>query len=652
MERFRHPRWRDAGRDIATWLIVNDRWATALAMVVFAVLILCGITTSSMGIPLLAQDVHHPMAVQLGQSQFIRSDEFNVNTPIALSMLATGGGPTLSPLAASADLVQRFTTGGFFESVVFFPSLLLWLGGLLPQHILFAAYWWLPMVLLFAALPIWVEQLGGNRRMGWFATLAIAFSPCVAWWSLGPVQCIGYTVAGCSLLIGAYRSFENRRWVRAIIFALMSGILLASMPTLYAPWSIILGLPVLTATVAWIFVQRSAVRVRLGSLALSGGVALVLAAGVFIENLPGVLALAGTTYPGARRSSSIAQPLELLFGAPGLGTLTSAAPSASNASEISSSFTVCFLWAGLLLVAGLAARPLRKQVALIAIGAWGMVWILWATVTTGRATSYIPLLNLVPPERVAQVVGILGILIVAFMLSAWPEKASWRIPLLAAISTGLLTAWAVSLLGANYLPTVGVKIVLSAALAVAICVYVLTRYPRRLWPVVLTAVLAAIPVVLSQPILVGFPDIRASSTAKTMRDQGATARSSGTLWASNSIEFDALMLANGVPSLSGLQRSGPEISMWTKLDPNHRYKYAWNRAGGYILFVFTPGEPTKITTNGADLTYVQADPCTLKQKIPSLTHIASMARKVKASCLSPAGTVEWQSNTVYLYSVR
>jgi hypothetical protein len=652
MERTRRWHWREVGNEIGRWLIVNDRWATSLSMAVFAALVLCGVTTSSMGISLLAQDVHHPLAVQLGQSQFIRSDEFNVNTPIALSMLSTGGSPTLSPLSAPADLVQRFTTGGFFESVVFFPSLLLWLGGILPQHILFAAYWWLPMILLFAAMPIWVSQVGGSRRMGWFATVAIALSPCVAWWSLGPVQCVGYTVAGCSLLVAAFRRFEQRRWASAIIFGLLSGILLASMPTLYAPWSITLGLPLLTTTVVWIFMQKSPILVRLGSVGLSGVVAVVFAAGVFLENLSGVLALAGTTYPGARRSSSIAQPLELLFGAPGLGTLTSAAPTASNASEISSSFTVCFVWAGILLVSGFAIRPLRDRIGLIVVGGWGTVWMLWATVSAGKLTSHIPLFNLVPPERVAQVVGILGILVVAFLLSNSPAIIGWRAPAVAAVSAALLTAWAVSLLGENYVPTVGAKIMFSASLGVAACVYILTRYPRRLWPIVVTAVLAAVPVILSQPVLVGFPDIRTSPTARAMMERGSVARSDGTLWASNSIEFDALMLANGVPSLSGLQRSGPDVPTWTKLDPGHRYKYAWNRAGGYVLFVFAPGEPTKITTNGADLTYVQADPCNLKEEIPSLGHIASMGRKVHASCLKPAGSVEWQSNPVYLYSVR
>ena len=89
------------------WLLVKDRWATVLMLVFFTMLVLGGVTTSSIGTLQLTQDPAHPTTEQWGQPQSIRSDEYNVGTPIALSIMSTGGVPTLSPLGRFVTQVVR-----------------------------------------------------------------------------------------------------------------------------------------------------------------------------------------------------------------------------------------------------------------------------------------------------------------------------------------------------------------------------------------------------------------------------------------------------------------------------------------------------------------------------------------------------------------
>lgn len=631
------------------WLLVKDRWATVLMLVFFTMLVLGGVTTSSIGTLQLTQDPAHPTTEQWGQPQSIRSDEYNVGTPIALSIMSTGGVPTLSPLGVAADLAHRFSSGGFFETIVFFQTGLLRLGTFLPQQMVFALYWWLPVIVLLLALPAWMEQIGAGRRLGWLAGLLIVFAPVSAWWSLVPVQTVAYTIAGCALLIGAYRRWLARRYVWFSVLAVLSGLMLAGLPTFYQPWSIVVGLPFLIATVLWILTRKCGLTSRLVPVAASGVVALVFAAGVFLDNAASTRALLGTVYPGQRRSTGAAQGFDFLFGSPGLGVLQNQTPTSSNASELSTAFTVTLVLAALVFVARRTfGAPGAKVVSVTFICA-AAVWTAWVIVSFGGLGARIPLLNLVPPARATQVLGILGIVLLCLALSALPEHGGARLPVVVAAVSGVITLYSVSLLRENYLPHMTTAWIGLATVGTAAASFLIAWRPRALWAIAATSALAASVVIFTQPVLFGLSDLHNSDTAKQLRTAGISARADGTMWASNATSFDSVMLANGLPSLSGFQRSGPDVNQWKKLDPDGKFMNAWNRAGGYIPFVFTPGKKTNITTNGFDVTFVAVDPCTLKNAFPSLARIAS-ANPIHESCLVSAGSMKWADRTMHIYS--
>ncbi|RXZ51018.1 hypothetical protein ESP57_04325 [Agromyces fucosus] len=648
MPSLEESRFQRATRRAGAWLIANDNWMTVAAAALFAAFILTGMTTSSIGMAWFSENPSDPDITQIGMPQWIRSDEYNVNSPLWMSMMTTGGPPTLSPLGAPADIAHRFSSGGFFETIVFFPTALLWMTSFLPDTMVFSLVWWLPMIFLVFSLPFWVERMGGTRRMGWLATLLIAFSPSVAWWSLGPVGVLAYAVAGSLALAIAAELFISRRFVRAGIVMVVAGILLASIPTVYAPWSIILGVPVLLATVLRIVATKTTWPQRIVPIAVSGSIALILAAGVFLENREGLESMVGTVYPGSRRSGSLAQSFAMLFGAPGYDALSRHDPIVSNASELSASFTVCVFWAAILIVAYRNFGRVRDNLPLIVLGAWTLTWLGWCTVSTGALGERIPVLNLVPPYRAAQVIGILAIIVVALILSKAPLRRDYTAAIVSAVTVGFVTAYAVSLFREEAAPTMQSWQILAAAGGAAIAVFFVTLFPRKLWPVLLAGVLALLPVVRSQPILFGLGEFRSSDVARTLQDLGAESRADGTYWATDAPGFESLMLANGVPSLSGFQRSGPDVAQWERLDPDHEFEFAWNRGGGYIPFVFAPGEELEITTSGFDTTWVRIDPCDLKERFPELGHIAS-AEAIDSSCLVDAGTANWSGRTVYLY---
>lgn len=637
-------------QNILSWLRTGDNALRAAVVVAYALLVLFGATTSSLGMNHLRQDPDNPLGSQLGLPNWIRSDEYNANTPIALSIMATGGAPTLSVLGARADLVQRFSSGGFFESFIFFDSGLLKLAAFLPDASVFAACWWLPMLLLFLMMPKWMEQMGGSRRMGWLAAGLIALSPSVAWWSMMPVSLIAYTLTGSSLMISAYHRLNRRQWTTGVIAGVVGGILIAGMPSFYIPWSLILGLSVLVASTLWILCQAGRLWCRVRPVLLSGITAVVFGVGLLLENTEGLTALMNTVYPGARRSSAEAQPISLLLGAPALSPLQNGeVPIQANASEISTSFTIAFVVIAVLLAGSRLVPTLRKGVAAWTMLAFGLVWLGWTLVDLGSLGENIPLLNLVPSVRAAQVVGILGIIALCLLLPmVGPQR--WKTASVSAVLAGGITVYAASRVQSEYLPDMRFLNIAAAGLGVALCTLLLTRFATQGWPVLLTVLLAAVPVYKANPLVFGLGDLRESESAVRMHQEGIEARAEGTLWASNVGSFDTLSLANGVPTLSGLQRSGPNMDMWLRLDPDKEFEEAWNRGGGYLPFVWTPGEETNIRTDGFDLSFVEIDPCVLAAAMPELGHVAS-SYELTDECLRSEETLVWGGNPIHIYEV-
>lgn len=640
----------DSCRSAYRWVLVTDRSARLVTVLLFVVLVLFGITTSNIGIAGLRQDPANPLGWQVGESRWIRSDEIYAFSTIALSILATQGAPSLSPLAARADLVHRFPTDGFFEQFVFFDSTLLRAGGLIPQPMLFAAHWWMPSLILLLAMPTWFNQLGRSRRYGWFAALLIILSPSSAWWSMMPVALIAYTLGGCVLMIAAFQRFEKGKRLSPVAMAVLGGILIAGLPSFYAPWSLLLGLPVLIASTAWIVIRGGSWAPRLKSILVTGGTAIVFGAGTLWENRDGLQAILNTVYPGLRRAEANPQPLGRILGAPALGPLQFSEPVGINASELSSSFTVLFVWILIILLAAQWRLTLRDNIAEWTFGAWSALWIVWISLDLGPTSQKLPLLNLITPPRAAQVVGVLAVILISLLLSRWSSPASWRIPLMAGAACGLATGYAASLLKASDLPSISTALVVLVTAAVGLAVAAVTKYPQRLLPLALCIVLAALPVARANPLLAGLGDLRDSDTAKAVAAQAPAVRAEGKLWAADSGAMNSLLMTNGIPLLSGLQRSGPDVAAWRKLDPESAFSDAWNRGGGFIFFAWTPGQQTSIGSNGFDAVGVSIDPCELKKAWQNLDKIVS-TRPLTAACLTLDSELQWQG-PAYVYAVR
>ncbi|MFC4140320.1 MULTISPECIES: hypothetical protein [unclassified Microbacterium] len=643
------------------WLRTNDRWAHVLLVLVFATLILTGTTTANITQDYLQHAVGGRDGILFGTPQEIRWDEYLSGSPLYLSIMATHGLPSLSPLAEQAGLAMRYSEGGIFGSIVFFDGTLLRLAGVVPEQILFSLHWWLPTLLLLWSMPIWFRQLGFSSRSGWLAALLITASPSVAWWSQQPVNILGFAVAGCALLLAGFRRVADGRFLSAVPFGVFAAILLASMPSAYLIWALILGLPLLVMSAVRILLDQDASpRRRWAYLLTVGAGTLALALGALADVRAGLTAMSGTVYPGDRRAAASPTPFEALFGAPASHAATNAAiakpwadvAAIGNHSELAMSWTISFVVLALILVRiwpQLTRTAWRKWLPVSLLIAWGAIWLAWATLSFGDFSAHLPVFSQVPSLRAAQVVGILGVLAVCLMVAEirFPQRQL----MLTAVVSGTVSLYAASLLQRFAVPDMSTLWVWAAGVGTAAVAYIVLRWSQRVWAIAVVALLAFVQVAGAGVISVGVGAYRGSAPADYIAAAAPGVRADGQVWASDFRAMDAMMLANGVPSLTGQQLSGPVRSEWLRLDPSGKAEEAWNRGGSRIRATWRTEPGIDITSNGYNVVTIDANPCSLHEAYPELTTLLSK-QQLDLPCLEEIETLPWKDVTVHVYEFR
>lgn len=633
--------------------LLADRLAVLLPLLFFALVVLSGATPSHLGLDAMRQDPTDPLGTMIGDAQPIRSDEWRTQTSIEMGVLANGES-SWSPLTHEPDLVFQVSSGGFFESVLFFEGNLLRLGAWLPDPMLFAAFRAFPWLLVMLCLPPLLQRFGATRRLSWLAVALCFFAPTTFWWSFQPFRILGYASAGCYLLVLAAHQLarpEGKRPVRAALLAGAGGILLARLATFYVPWCLTIGTPIAIATVAWLLAGAHR-RAGLIVLGVGAGVGGLVLGGAFWENLDSLRAQFATLYPGLRRDTGAPTPPFQLLGAPGMFKAEGEpVPLLLNQSEIASAFLVCGLWAALL---WRRMRPAADRASRVVLGVSAVLlglWVSWCTLSWGSIGVRIPLLNLVPPGRAAQTVGLVAVLVLCLVLSR-VDRVPTRDAAVIAVVCAAATAYGVSDLR-HALATLDAGTTWAVSALTGALVFALTRWPQDWRPIAAAVTASALAVASVNPIVFGFGDLRDSDTATTVREYGARADERGELFVSDSGNLDALLAVNGAPSLTGFQITGPVPSQWAHLDPRDQYELQWNRGASAVVMAFDQpaGGIPVIENPGPDIVYVHVDPCWVAERPLGVRYVYS-GKRLDYDCLELAEQLEWAGKRTFLYAIE
>jgi hypothetical protein len=621
----------------------------------YAIFVLGGVTTSSVGLQRLSETRGEPAAgVIAGTPRGIRADEYLRSTPWELGLLAHGSDDFATPLAHPAVALVAPTARDLPSAAMHLEAVALTLGLPLRDEIVFAAVWWLPVALVAALLPLWLIRLGAVPGIAVTATALVLLAPVNHWWSWWPMSVLAPALlAALGTMVGVDRWRACGANVLSVLLFGAAALCVARTVVAYVPWAIPLCLAVYAPTVAVVLAsgRRRPAVVSLGAILAAGAIA----AAAFVAQSAALDVITDTVYPGARRSIGEFVGLGLLFGAPHLWILQ-ASPKivgSTNESELSTAYLVLAAPGAVVAVGvrwaaagALRASALAAGVVTAALGLW--VVVDWPSAVGDRAFP----LTLVPPARMAEVLGIAATIAFALVLSAWSTAPGLRPIRLAAVSGGL--AGIVSLFGGlslrdEALPTLPWGAVVFMACLVGVAVGLAVWKPRAPLALAALPLLAVLVVFDSNPLQRGFGDLRSSSAAASVRAAG-TDLGEGQLWASDDPAFDALLMANGQPSLSGQQWIGPNEEAWRALDPLGVQRRVWNRGASYVVFRWETGAATRITLGNEDLIRVRIDPCAAGLRRLGLALVVSR-HPLQDRCATLRGRIPWGDRTRWVYSL-
>lgn len=582
-----------------------------LVAVVWLLLGLLSVTVSSLGV--MVTDIPSESGIVAGQPKSLRSDEFARQTPLLLGLSAVGDTGFITPLTNDPFLtsaVPSGPTGAWLETLLFPEYAAMTLSNVLPEGTLFALSFWFTAAGVVALLPAVLVAFGVRITIAVPATLLVAISPVVAWWSLRPLFAIFPGVLAVACWVAAVRTRGRYRWLWLALLTLIAAIALARIPWSYPPYALPLSGAVLAFGIIFLVGYRATWRPLAVTAVLSvagAGIATLL---VLRLNEAAFTALSNTLYPGERRMSGFDIGLGRSFGAPFNGVLQLNAPVVeSNASEVSSgwSFAVV-LWAAMVVASWRQSDwAWRVRTVLVAVVlAVGFSWFLidWP-VEVGEA---MPGLNLIPPTRMGQIWGLIVVIAVALAFRGRPR---WLLVAPAGVVTAALLFASGRDLQATFLPgiTAAALVAVTVSATVIVVLLMMSSPAWRTLGIVLALIGATLTIYLVNPIQRGLKPVRDTAVSEEIVALAADRDPASGLWATDTFWFSALLAANGVPALSGETWTGP-TSQWRLLDPAGAYEEAWNRGVAKTLFVWESGvtDPIIESPNPDDIR-IRIDPC-------------------------------------------
>lgn len=596
----------------------------------------------------------------LGTPRAIRSDEYMRSTPWRLGTLRRSAEDYRSPLTLDPFYaIAAAPNDGIVEYIVFLDAAAVeFLGPILPDTLVFSLYWWLPTIIVLLAMPLWLQRLGVRRGISWLSAALVVFSPAVAWWSLWSLNSLAWILIAGLLLMWAIDRACSQQSVGLwpILAAATSGIFLARTAFSYFPWAFPLAVAILIPTLSFAIV-RDQLRRRILLVGIAAGVGLLVVGLVVMENWDSFEALANTVYPGSRLASGSALNPGFVFGAQHLGVLRQNPTTTSlNQSELSTAYTIMIVPTLVLLVAlpRDAWRHMRTQMtagSLIAVLALFSIWIM--TDVPDFIGEAIPFMNRIPPTRLAQIIGMPVIILFAIVLDRYDRFRDSEIPravtiLTAGILTFLISAWSGALLKSSQIPDLRLRYIWLVSILVAALVVLVIARPRRLISLLGLALGAVTVVILTNPIMMGFGELREGRAAELITSESRDA-DYPVRWASDNLSSDAVLMANAIPSLSGQQWAGPSREAWMVLDPDGNYVEAWNRGTATVVISPTVGlAAPEIEAPHPDLIVVRLDPCDPALDVFQVTHMIA-STPTESPCLSRIGEVNLGGATRFMY---
>jgi hypothetical protein len=645
------------------------RWV-AFPLIVFGLfigLVLANLNGSSIG--LLGSDAGSDPQLLMGSPRSIRSDEYVIATPLAISS-ARQGFPSRPYVGLTSTEQEAIAHGAPTKSwfSVFKPQD--WGYLLLGPHRGLAAHWWFPTLASLVGVFLLLRTLSVDAWVSGALAVVAAMSPYNAWWSSpAPGLVVGYGALTGAALVAAFKSSNSRSSFAWGAAAGVAGI--AMFLTLYPPWQLTVGAVIVALACGYALDQ--AIGWRRFGLALSGlfAVAVPGIASWYFANADAVAAIMGTYYPGHRTSAPGEATLAWLLDAPlnpllagSVGSSVSQAKSAvpyTNLSELSASWlplpilgmatlgvVVRVLWPQA--CDALEDRP-GKPMFWTAIGLALVFCVLlaWGVLPLPEWTGTI-LLERVPGRRLPLALGLASVLLVAVSGSAL-RRQRWSLWVsilwLAAIALTVgSTMWS-----ADRMPwdeeRVAMTTVFVLGLVVATGFGLVASGLLRHAGALLLACFAAWSWALVNPLYRGLGPLDHDPVVRALRPV-ALADPGARVLVFADTKIVALVRASGVQTLSGVTFY-PDEGLMQELVPDQRN--LWNNYANYRWVASSDSRRAFIRQMKGTSMELHIYPCARKVLELGPKWAVSDAR-LDGSCLRLLSVISRKSASLYFYQIN
>lgn len=575
-----------------------------IALIVFITLVACKINFSSVDswqTYIFGGDKVD--GVILGQYRTIRSDEWVVQTPYAISQANADGYFELynNNIGEGANMILG-------EAPVFDITILarplLWGYLLFGEEYGFSWYWSLKMVMLFmVSFELALMLSKKDRILSIAGAIWLALTPGLMWWlstAIVDSYIFGFTIV---ILFNYYMNNLDWKLRKKVLIAIAMALAIpafafALYPAIQVPFALIMAVFIIGGFVKhWQNLKKQDFII----MGLTIFATLLLIARFIAISWNDIKLMTSTVYPGARFETGGDVGIIDTLAKGLLNIFTPYVDLLKNPCEAAFAY---FPIIGLAIVAIYNLKGIKqkiKQVDTWIIIALVLVFILLAAfvfIGLPKILAGVTLLYLSPAKRAKVVLGILGIMLsIIFMKKMSDKKIQifkwWQAGIISLIVVGIV--YIIFRLSEYYhtetLTYARYLIVFAIAFFMT---YFFIRFNKKVFCVIMIAV-AILAGGTVNPIVRGMDVLHKTELATEI--QKVVEQDKEAKWIALNNVYAQYLIANGAKTLNGVNRY-PNHKMIDILDPNKEYEEVWNR---YAHIIINLGYETKFNLDAKDV---------------------------------------------------
>ncbi|HUS25905.1 MAG TPA: hypothetical protein VMY99_00980 [Nevskiaceae bacterium] len=597
----------------------------------------------------------------------IRSDEWEVNTPLILAQAKEGFPRINKNIGNGQDMSFVLDTPYKEWSAAFKPQH--WAFFVLPVEYAFAFKWWLLGVLLMLGCYVFSLTLLPKRHaLAGLISIGLFFSPFVQWWyqsaTILPLA-FGFFIAAVGVRLFDKTLNKKTALVWSSVFTYL---LLCLAFVLYVPFLVPVGL-VVSAFLFGHFLNlwgepkhRAFLAKRLLYVAVPAVLTLAVMA-LFIGTRSSVVhAISSSVYPGQRIEHSGHFSFRQLVGGYFNLQLQSSSVAAHlplNQSEASNFILIFPFLMPAVLYLSMRKTSGQRAVDWRVIALLGLLALFLIRLFMPWSDPLFHLLQFdrVPHTRLLIGIGMINVLLVLLTikyLDDTKEKLSavWR------RRSALGAFVAIIALGFSFRSAYGSylasrKEIVFIALAISLIVWLILK-KRFAWGLALLALYSIISTIGINPLYQGLGILTHSQVSQAI---GSIGDKQGAWVASNDAEFlENVTLAQGVRSLSGVY-AYPQLDVWKPIGSKPADVAVYNRFAHVFFTVEDINDPNipadaYLDPPALDAFRVHADPCSPFLKQRGVRYILAATPPVNAQCLAHIKTITYPAISLQVYEIR